>query len=283
MASNVVLNPTKDRSRFYGFGNMFYKENHQWWGTRSWLIQFLIWTALINGMLVYIILNSQNSPAFQQARQTGSEAAISTLKTALGEESLAIYFVFAGLLAAGGVAVRAQDALIGEKRSGTAAWVLSKPISRNAFLLAKLAADMIGILITMVIVQSVIAYFTIKAIANISLPLPNCLAAMGLMVLMLSYFLCLTYMLGAVSNSRPLAIGLPLLLVFFGSNIGNLVPLLAKTMPWNLVLDLRGSPALAIALIKGQPLPTVTPIICTAVMTVLFIVVTFWRFQQEEF
>jgi ABC-2 type transport system permease protein len=283
MASNRVLNPTKDRAWFYGFGNMFYKENHQWWGTRSWLVQFLIWTMLINGMLLYIILTTINSPAFQQIRQTGSEAEIAAKKADIGNEGLMIYFVFAGLMAAGGVAVLAQDALIGEKRAGTAAWVLSKPISRNAFLLAKLVADVMGILITMVIVQGVIAYLIIKVSANVSFPLPNCLAAMGLVVLMLLYFLSLTYMLGAVSNSRPLTIGLPLLLVFFGSNIGNLVPFLAKTMPWNLVMDLRGNPALAIALIKGQPLTTVTPIICTAVMSVLFVLVAFWRFQREEF
>jgi len=283
MASNRVLNPTKDRSWFYGFGNMFYKQNHQWWGTRSWLVQFLIWMTLINGMLLYYILSISNTPAFRQVSQTGSEAEITAKKAAVVNEGLVIYFVFAGLLAAGGVAIKAQDALIGEKRSGTAAWVLSKPISRNAFLLAKLAADVIGILMTMVIVQGVIAYFIIKAVTNTSLPIPNCLAAMGLVVLMLLFFLCLTYMLGAVSNSRAFAIGLPMLLVFFGSNIGNMVPFLAKTMPWNLVLDLRGNPALAIMLIKGQPLTTVTPIICTAVMTILFIVVTICRFQREEF
>ena len=45
MASNMTLNPTKDHRWFFGFGNMFYKQNHQWWGTRSWLVQFLIWTA----------------------------------------------------------------------------------------------------------------------------------------------------------------------------------------------------------------------------------------------
>jgi ABC-2 type transport system permease protein len=283
MASNRVLNPTKDRSWFYGFGNMFYKENHQWWGTRSWLVQFLIWTTLINGMLLYVILTITNSPAFQQVRQTGSEVEIAAQKATIANECLMIYFVFAGLMAAGGVAVLAQDALIAEKRSGTAAWVLSKPISRNAFLLAKLVADVIGILITMVIVQGVIAYLILKAIANVSFPLPNCLAAMGLVVLMLLYFLSLTYMLGAVSNSRALTIGLPLLMVFSGSNIGNIVPFLAKTMPWHLVMELRGNPALAVSLIKGQPLTTVTPIICTAVMTVLFLVVAFWRFQREEF
>jgi ABC-2 type transport system permease protein len=278
MASNRVLNPTKDRRWFFGFGNMFYKQNHQWWGTRSWLIQFLVWAAIINGMLLYFILSALNSPVHQAGGGAGSDA----VKSAVADEGILIYFVFAGLMAAAGVAIKAQDALIGEKRSGTAAWVLSKPISRYTFVLAKLAADVIGILVTMVIAQGVIAYFIFKAFTNLSPSFPNCLAAMGLLALMMLFFLCLTYMLGAVSSSRALTIGLPIMLVF-GAQFGSSVSILAKIMPWNFIMDTRLSPSLAMALIKGQPLTTVTPIICTAVMTVLFIVVTIWRFQREEF
>lgn len=282
MASNVTLNPTKDRPWFFGFSNMFYKQNHQWWGTRSWLFQFLIWTAIINGMLLYFILSSLNSPFYQQYGQAGSGDGNAAVKEAVANEGLVIYFVFAGLMAAAGVAIKAQDALIGEKRTGTAAWVLSKPISRNAFLLAKLAADVIGILVTMVIAQGVIAYFIFKAFTGASFPIPNSLAAMGLVALMMLFILSLTYMLGAVSNSRAFTIGLPLLLVF-GAQFGSMVPFLAKIMPWSLIMEVRGKPALAITLIQGQPLYTVTPIIYTVGMIILFIMVALWRFQREEF
>jgi len=76
MASNISLNPTKDRSWFFGFGNMLYKQNHQWWGTRSWVIQFLVWTALINGMLLYFILD------------LGMHADNASLKAAVANEGL---------------------------------------------------------------------------------------------------------------------------------------------------------------------------------------------------
>lgn len=282
MASNVSLHPTKDRRWFFGFGNMFYKQNHQWWGTRAWLIQFLVWAAIINGMLLYFILSSVNTAAHQQVLQTGSEAVIAAVEAAVADEGILIYMVFGGLFAAAGVAVKAQDALIGEKRSGTAAWVLSKPISRYAFLLAKLAGDVIGTLMTMVIAQGVIAYFVFKAFTNFNASIPNCLAALGLLVLTMLFYLSLTYMLGAVSNSRALTIGLPLLLVF-GAQFGSTVSILAKIMPWNLIIDTPRHPSLAMALLKGQPLTTVTPIISTAVMTVLFVVIAIWRFQKEEF
>ncbi len=278
MASNLSLNPTKERRWFFGFGNMLYKQNHQWWGTRSWLVQLLVWAAVINGMLLYFTLSALNSPIYPK----GSAVEIAAMKKAVAEEGILIYFVFAGLFAAGGVAVKAQDALIGEKRSGTAAWVLSKPISRYAFLLAKLAADVIGVLMTMVIVQGAIAYLILNSFTGFSPSLPNCLAALGLLALTMLFFLSLTYMLGAVSNSRALTIGLPMLLVF-GAQFGSMVSILARFMPWNIILDVPGHPSLAMALLKDQPLTTVTPIISTAVMSVLFIGIAIWRFSREEF
>ena len=282
MASNVALNPTRERRWFNGFGNMFYKQNHQWWGTWSWVVQTVVWLIIINGMFAVVVLMAPNSREAKQALQAASEAEVAAMKAQFADQGLAVYFTVGGLLAGAGVAVRAQDALIGEKRSGTAAWVLSKPVSRVAFLLAKLAADAAGILVTMVIVQGVVGYFIYKASTGISLPVPNCLAAMGLVAMVMLFFLCLTYMLGAVSDSRGLTIGVPLILAS-GSMVGNLVPLLVMTMPWNLVSDMRSGPAMAILLLKGQPLTTVTPIISTAVLTVLFVVVAVWRFQREEF
>jgi len=282
MASNIALHPTRERRWFNGFGNMFYKQNRQWWGTWSWVVQIVIWLIIINGMFALVVLMAPNSAEAKQAMQGASETEIAAMKAQFADQGLAIYFTVGGLLAGAGVAVRAQDALIGEKRTGTAAWVLSKPVSRVAFLLAKLAADAIGILVTMVIIQGVVGYFIYQASTGISLPIPNCLAAMGLVAMVAIFFLCLTYMLGAVSDSRGLAIGVPLVLAS-GSMVGNLVPLLVMTMPWNLVSDMRSGPAMAILLLKGQPLTTVTPIISTAVLTVLFVVVAVWRFQREEF
>ena len=40
------------------------------------------------------------------------------------------------------VVAKTQGAIIGEKQLGTAAWVLSKPASRRAFVLAKLRAQL---------------------------------------------------------------------------------------------------------------------------------------------
>jgi cbb3-type cytochrome oxidase subunit 3 len=114
------------------------------------------------------------------------------------------------------------------------------------------------------------------------LQVPNFVAAMGLVAMFLFFILSLTYMLGTLSDSRGLVISIPLLLLFL-ANFGNLVPVLAKIMPWNLITDMRYSPSMAIMLAKGEPLTIITPIFGTAVLTVLFIVVAVWRINREEF
>jgi len=282
MASNVALHPTRNRRWFGGFGNIFSKENHQWWGTWRWLIQVAIWLVLINGFVLLITVLLPNLSKMKQAIETMSASQAAEVQASIISQGLAYFFIMSGIVAGAGVAIFAQDALIGEKRTGTAAWLLSKPVSRTAFLLAKLAADAIGILVTIVIAQGVIGYFVLRVGTGVWFQVPDFLAAMGLVTLFLFFMLSLTYMLGTLSDSRGLVVGVPLLLLFL-ANFGNLVPVLAKIMPWNLITDMRYSPSMAILLAKGEPLTTITPIIGTAVLTVLFIVVAIWRINREEF
>jgi len=282
MASNVALHPTRNYRWFSGFGNIFSKENHLWWGTRKWLIQVAIWLVLINGIVLLISVILPNARDYKQATQAMSSSEAAAVKAEFANQALSMFFIFSGMIAGAGVVIFAQDALIGEKRTGTAAWLLSKPVSRSAFLLAKLAADAIGIVVTIVIVQGAIGYFILRAGSGFSFQVPNFLAAMGLVAMVLIFLLSLTYMLGSLSDSRGLVVGIPLLLITM-TQYENMVPVLAKTMPWNLVVQNQYSDSMAILLAKGEPLTIITPIIGTAVMTVLFIVVAAWRINREEF
>jgi hypothetical protein len=97
------------------------------------------------------------------------------------------------------------------------------------------------------------------------------------------FYLSLTYMLGTLFRKRGAVIGIPMVMIF-GNQLVGLAPWLGKIMPWNLVMDLGpDSPSLAVALAQGGPLPTATPIIGTAVLTIAFLAVALWRFQREEF
>jgi ABC-2 type transport system permease protein len=116
----------------------------------------------------------------------------------------------AGITIAMGVVILGQGALIDEKQSGTAAWVLSKPISRTAFILAKVFSYSIGVLATMVIAQGGIAYLIIYLITGRALPGLPFAGACGMLFLSLLFWLTLTVMLSSLSNLRGLVLGVPL-------------------------------------------------------------------------
>lgn len=282
MASNYGLISVKDQPGLNGFSNLFCNENHHWWGTGQWLVQILIWMAIVNGMLAMVVLAAPKIEQAQARREIQAPQA-DAARQALDQTALMVFFIFSGLAMAVGVVIIAQDAIIQERQTGTIAWVLSKPVSRSAVLLSKIIAHALGILVTMVLVQGFVAYLIYQAGTGISLSVPAFMGGLSLVYLLLLFYLALTLMLGTLFQSRGLVIGFPMLMVF-GNQMVGIAPWLGQILPWNLVMDLGPQqPALAVLLSQGQPLPTVTPIIGTAVLTALFIVVALWRFEREEF
>ena len=169
-----------------------------------------------------------------------------------------------------------QDAILGERLSGTAAWVLSKPLRRPAFILAKLIAHGLGLLATWVVLPGAIAYLEFTILGNVHLPIPGFAAALGLIYLNIIFYLTLVLMLATLFQGRGPVLGISIFVVW-GFMITPLGILLANIMPWRLLMDL------GICLLQGVPLPTVTPIIATAAWCLLFTCVAIWRICREEF
>lgn len=276
MASNDALYPAREQGWLQGFSNMFRNENRRWWKTRMWLVQTLIWTAIINGMLTLVVVIAPRA----DAAQSGS------MPTMLEQFNLGlvIFFTFAGMAPAVGVVIIGQDAIIQERQSGTAAWVLSKPISRAAFVLSKLVADALGALVTMVLAQGLVAYLIITGVTGKSIQVPGFAAGLVLVYLSILFYLTLAIMLGTLFESRGAVIGFPMLLVFGYQIFIGLVPWTAKFMPWSLTIDVSPEmPSLAATLARGQALPDTLPVIATLMWILLFTSVALWRFDRQEF
>ena len=109
------------------------------------------------------------------------------------QEAAGFYSIFSGLFPTIAVIIILQDAVVGEKESGTAAWVLSKPVARTAFILAKLIANTIGVIVTMVVFPGVVAYLQIR-LAGAQLAPFDFILGMGVLALNLVFFLTLTLM-----------------------------------------------------------------------------------------
>jgi ABC-2 type transport system permease protein len=264
-----VLQPINTNGRLMGFASMFRKENNAWWRSRTWLVHSIIWLLLVNGIL-FGVLKSPPLPEGIDAPPPPS--------------GTMIFVIMSGLMTGLGIILVMQGSILDEQKSGTAAWVLSKPLSRSAFILAKLAANSLAALLIMVVLQGVVAYVQMQAFAATPPDLLPFLAGMGLLALHLLFYLTLTLMLGTIFKDRAVVMGITIGLLYGAQFVAGMFPLLVKIMPWQMVMPINEHPqALADLVMRGQPLPTVTPIIGTVVLIIAFVGVALWRFEREEF
>lgn len=248
-----------------GFGNLLRKELGQWWGTRLWWVQLIIWIALLSGISALVIFNSGQSGEATPPEQL--------------QEGIQVFLELGAMAISIGIVTTVQGAIVGEKQLGTAAWVMSKPASRPAFILAKLLAHVVGFGVTAVVVPGIVFAGAARLLVNLPLALLPFLAGLGLLALVLLFYLTLTLMLGTAFESRgPItAIGVGILLggIFFS---GMLPEPVVMATPWLLT---RMSSAVAL----GMPLSAnwYVPVIASGVWAVLFTVLALVRFGREEF
>lgn len=248
-----------------GLANLLHKENRAWWGTRRWWTQIGLWTVVLNGLLAFALFLL---PVFMQ--QSGEPAADPLL---VGGQM----FFGMGMLAIGlGAVVQMQGSVIDEVETGTAAWVLSKPASRPAFIAAKLIGNTVAILLTMVLPEALIAY-GLFALNGTPVPLPAFLMALGLLVLNTLFYITLTLMLSVVARSRGVVLGVALGVLLGGGTLLRGVPIVGELSPW-VFLDLGG------ALVSGlAPTPRMLlPVVATMVWGVIFVMVALRRFRKAE-
>ena len=192
---------------------------------------------------------------------------------------------FVGLFPAVGVVIIMQDALVGEKSEGTAAWVLSKPLTRPAFVVSKIIANSLGILVTMVVVPCLIGFAIILITTKSALAPLGYLESMGVIFISDFFFLALTLMLGTFFDSRGPVIGIPLAVLFLQQNLIGFIPSLRFVLPWTLVMPVGNITPLVQSLILNTPVPQDQLITLAVIVfeSILFILIGLWRFNREEF
>lgn len=251
-----------------GLDNFLRAQLTGWFGTSTWLTNLLIWVGVIDGILAATMLSMRSQG---EASETASTAAM-------------IYSLFTGMFAAIGVIIIMQEAIVGERKDGTAAWVLSKPLSRPGFVLAKLFGNLAGILVVMILIPGLIAYVLISMLgAGYWLPLGSFLAAMACLAVALLFYQTMTLMFGTLFESRGAVIGLALAFVFGQQFIANALPILYNVLPVGIYLPRGEDPTtITSALILGQPVPALTPVLACLVLSVLFVILAVWKFERIE-
>ncbi|UCG00341.1 MAG: ABC transporter permease subunit [Candidatus Heimdallarchaeota archaeon] len=229
------------------------------WGTKDWYIMMAIWVAIINGSLLGVL--------------SGTDDVASALM---------ILGLLAGMFPVINVVIVLQDVIIGEKETGTAAWILSKPVSRPAYILSKLIGNVVGIAVSLAIVPGIVVYGTIYALRGVLLPPGPFFAAIALLALNLIFFLTLTLMLGTLFDSRGGVIGIPMLLGP-GYSLFYSLPLISEFHPMSMFFP-SGNADVSFfgAVALGEPVGSLIPFFITILGSILFTAIALWRFNREE-
>jgi ABC-2 type transport system permease protein len=236
----------------------------QWWGTRKWLVHLLLWLIVLNGLILLVGLT--------EGQETNNPVPIY-------ETLIQVFFQVGVFATAIGVVTTAQGAIVREKQLGTAAWIMSKPVSRSAFVLAKFVAYAVSFVSLATLVPSAIFYGESLLLAGHPPELAPFLAGVGIMVVHTLFYLALTLLLGTLFDTRGPIGGIAMGLLFVGFLPPSLVPQAAMlALPWTL----KDS---AVGLVLGSALPAVwiIPVVATLLWSTLFLGAALWRFGREEF
>ncbi len=273
-AGNAAFQLVDEQGWRMGLRTLLRGEFSSWFKSRKLWLHILIWMLGINFILFIGTFGVRE--AQRMTRGAGG--------TAPKIETVEQYAMFGGLFVAAGVIIVMQGAIAGEKRSGTAAWVLSKPVSRTAFVVSKLVSNTTGTLVTAVLIPGVVAYLIIGGLTPLDYPEPPDFAAgLGLLSINMFFWLTLTLMAGAFAESLGTVIAIPMAVLFGQLAFGMVAPSLMKVFPLALSIGTDEHPALIESAIMGVTPDTWTPVVVTAILSILFIVVALWRFNQQEF
>ncbi len=268
--ASVQLQRVREKGWMRGLGNLLQGEYSAWFKSSRWWKHILMWFSIINVMMIFMMIASAKAAEDGEA----------------GPPILLMYGIFGGMFVAFGVMIIMQRVLVGEKRSGTAAWVLTKPVTRTAFVVSRLVVNSIAILLTAVIVPGVILYISLGLFSSLGWLSPvGFAAALWMVSLHTFYWIALVLMIGTLFEKSSVVIAVPMTPFFIFWMGTDILPSLIYISP--LLLTFSPAPdqmnALSASFMTGEPVFSWLPLISTAVFCVIFIAVAIRRFNRQEF
>lgn len=276
MNANLELLRVNERKGLRGFANLYQKEKQSWWSTRRWWINAIFWMMLLCGLTAIMLFAPSDEAAHATEAEIAQAGGLLAYTLSLG---LSIFFEFGVPIMGIGTIILVQDLIIGEKQSGTAEWLLSKPVTRRSYILSKWAANVPPLLILLVCLPSILVYGMLSIRIAAPFPLLPFITAVGIMALHTIFYLSLTMMLGTIFNNRVAIMGIALGSVLGGGILGGFFKPLLYVTPWVM-------PKAAWLTATGQRVPTeagIVPLAATILWIVVFIYLALIKFEKMEF
>jgi ABC-2 type transport system permease protein len=248
--------------RLPGFGNMLKKELRSWFRTPRGLILAGANSGLLVGLVALLAVALQLDPT-GEARGQGAQFAVIVPQ------------MLSGLLILSAV-VACMGEVVEEKKSGTAAWILSKPASRGGFILSKAIASTLAVLSLGVLVPGVIGLGLSSLLLGTPFPLDRIAAGLALIGGFFVIIVVATILLGVIFKDQRgvAAVGIGIVLV----------PALASAFLPAAVNDLMPQTlgTLGTVMIATGALASVTPIVSGAILTVACLAAAALLFRRQE-
>lgn len=244
-----------------GFGHMLKKQMRDWYSTRRWLWVGGLATGVIVGIVLAIYIAAQ--VAATQGESIPEDFVLQVLMTLLGS-----YFVMTAVLVS-------MSEVIEEKKSGTAAWIMSKPASRYGFILSKWVAASINISVLGLLIPGITGLALVSLLFGVTLSIANIALALGILVLYYTMTVALTIFLGVVMKSQgavaAVAIGMIVLLPMLNVLPGTVSAFLPTSMA-----------TVATTLIETGELLTYLPMFGGVILLVASLVAGSVLFNKQE-
>lgn len=166
-----------------------------------------------------------------------------------------------------------MGSVAGEKDHGTAAFLLTKPVTRGAFLGAKVVA--IAALLALGTIVAGVLCWIYTAILFEPLPVVGFVGTVFLVWLSLAVFAAITFLASVVARSALVAggIGIAALLV---AGILSALPVVGPHMP----TGLWG--AADVLAVGSVPDPLLGPVVVNSVIIVIAVGLAWWAFRRQE-
>ena len=204
------------RPRLPGAGNIFRKELREWFRTRRFLVTAVLATLVMAVIPVGVWLVDHDGLTTGRATLAGSEAAEARGSGAGTLLTLSSYLAV----------VLTMGMLVKEREAGTAQWILTKPVSRVGYGLAKWAANSVGVVLSAVVVPWTFASALLTAMYEVpGWSWANQVLAAGLVAVHAAIVAGLMLALGTLFRSTvpvaAVALGLSVAPVFLSSLIAD--------------------------------------------------------------
>jgi ABC-2 type transport system permease protein len=193
------------------------------------------------------------------------------------------FSVFAGLAPSFGIIVLMQGSIVGEIKTGTASWILSKPITRESYILAKWFANSIGGIITMILVPTFLFYIQLALFTDVILNLTMFILVIVVLTLNMLFYLSLTLLMGSFQRNSAFVIAVPIAFYLSQQFLLEIFTFLVDVTPWILTAPLGdNSPSVVFSLITSIQSFSILPILAISLYVVVFLILTLKFMQTQE-